>query len=122
MGTALGSGTFYLISSLIILAAVFYLIITNKDNLWTKYSLTLIASGAIGNIIDRLRVGMVVDFLDVDIPDINLLGFHLERWWTFNIADSAISVGMVMLVLYIIFHSRKKQESAPASSMSVSDS
>lgn len=122
MGIALGSGTFYLISSLIILVAVFYLIITNKDNLWTKYSLTLIASGAIGNIIDRLRVGMVVDFLDVDIPDINLLGFHLERWWTFNIADSAISVGMVMLVLYIIFHSRKKQESAPTSSMSVSDS
>ncbi len=122
MGTALGSGTFYLISSLIILVAVFYLIITNKDNLWTKYSLTLIASGAIGNIIDRLRVGMVVDFLDVDIPDINLLGFHLERWWTFNIADSAISVGMVMLVLYIIFHSRKKQESAPTSSTSVSDS
>lgn len=122
MGTALGSGTFYLISSLIILIAVFYLIITNKDNLWTKYSLTLIAAGAIGNIIDRLRIGMVVDFLDVDIPDIDFLGFRLERWWTFNIADSAISIGMIILMLFIIFRPQKKPETAPPSSISVSDS
>jgi len=109
MGTELGSGTFYLVTSSIILAVVIYLIITSRDSLWSRVALTLIAAGAIGNIIDRIRLGMVVDFIDVDIPDINLFGFHLERWWTFNIADSSISIGMVLLLLYILFHPRKKE-------------
>lgn len=54
--------------------------------------LTLIIGGAIGNLVDRLRFGHVVDFIDV----------YYDRWhWpTFNIADSAISVGVVFLILF----------------------
>ena len=51
----------------------------------------LVAGGAVGNLIDRMRVGYVIDFLD----------FHYGRWsWpAFNVADAAISIGVGMLVL-----------------------
>jgi signal peptidase II len=53
--------------------------------------LSLILGGALGNVIDRLRFGQVVDFLD----------FHAGTWhWpAFNVADSAITVGAVLLIL-----------------------
>ncbi len=54
-------------------------------------ALWLILGGAIGNLADRLRLGHVVDFLD----------FHLGGWhfWTFNVADSAITIGAALLIL-----------------------
>lgn len=71
----------------------------------------LIFAGAVGNLIDRvfygvlygeapLFYGRVVDFLDVDIPDIHIGTFVLERWWIFNIADAAVSCGMMLLLLF----------------------
>ncbi|MEM6822920.1 MAG: signal peptidase II [Verrucomicrobiota bacterium] len=53
----------------------------------------MVAGGAIGNLIDRFRHGYVVDFVDVN------LGFM--RWPTFNVADSAISISMVLILLFI---------------------
>ncbi len=58
-----------------------------------RYGLALILGGAIGNMIDRFFYGKVVDFMDLMIGD-----FH---WYIFNIADSAVSIGMIMF----IFHS-----------------
>ena len=55
-------------------------------------ALALVAGGAIGNLIDRLRFGSVVDFIDW------YWGSH--HWYTFNIADSAISTGAVLLVVH----------------------
>jgi len=109
MGTTLGSGTFYLITSLIVLGIVFYLAYTNFNNRFISILLTGIAGGAIGNIIDRIRIGKVADFLDFDIPDINFLGLRLERWWTFNIADAAITVGVIMLLVYMLLHRGQEQ-------------
>ena len=57
-----------------------------------KYGLALILSGAIGNLIDRLFYGKVVDFLDVMIGN-----FH---WYIFNVADSAVTVGMVLFIIH----------------------
>jgi signal peptidase II len=53
--------------------------------------LGLVIGGAVGNVIDRLRFGAVVDFIDFHVA-----GFH---WPAFNIADSAITVGVVLLLL-----------------------
>ena len=53
-------------------------------------ALTLILGGAVGNLIDRLWLGAVIDFLDFHV-----LGYH---WPAFNVADSAISIGAVLLV------------------------
>ena len=57
--------------------------------------LALIFGGAFGNMIDRLRIGHVIDFID----------FHVgtRHWPAFNIADSAITVGMVIFAFYVLF-------------------
>jgi len=55
----------------------------------------LIFGGALGNMIDRIRMGQVIDFIDLYIG-------HLH-WPAFNIADSAISIGMVIFGFYILF-------------------
>ncbi|MGM0453157.1 MAG: signal peptidase II [Thermodesulfobacteriota bacterium] len=57
--------------------------------------LALIFSGAVGNLIDRLRFGKVIDFIDVYVGT-----YH---WPAFNVADSAITVGMVIFGYYILF-------------------
>lgn len=64
---------------------------TPSKHLWTSISLSLILGGALGNLIDRLWRGYVIDFLD----------FHLNTWhWaTFNLADSAIVVGFFIFFL-----------------------
>ena len=63
-----------------------------------RYGLALILSGAIGNLIDRLLYGKVVDFLDLMIGD-----FH---WYIFNVADSSVTIGMVLFIVHsIIFES-----------------
>ncbi len=61
-------------------------------------SLALILGGAVGNLIDRVRLGEVIDFLDVSVSS-----YH---WPAFNVADSAISVGAVM-ILFTMFRRRK---------------
>ncbi|MCX8050453.1 MAG: signal peptidase II [Chlorobi bacterium] len=77
---------------------------------YVQLAFALLLAGAVGNLIDRvfygvlygeapLFYGRVVDFLDVDIPDIRLGDFVLERWWVFNIADAAVSCGMVLLLV-----------------------
>jgi signal peptidase II len=63
---------------------------TMQDRL-AHTGLALILGGALGNLIDRLRLGYVVDFLDVFIGD--------HHWPAFNVADSAICVGVALLVL-----------------------
>jgi signal peptidase II len=67
---------------------------TGKKDNWTRISYICIAGGAIGNLIDRVRLGEVVDFLD----------FYIGRyhWPAFNVADAAISTGAVMLLISLI--------------------
>lgn len=68
----------------------------SKSNMLGISALSLVLGGAVGNFIDRLRFGYVTDFIDV-----RLWGdFH---WPTFNVADSAITVGSIALVFFILF-------------------
>lgn len=62
-----------------------------SDERWTAVGLALILGGAWGNLFDRVRLGRVVDFLD----------FHWQQWhWpAFNVADSAITLGVAVLIL-----------------------
>src|SRR5438477_11388993 len=62
--------------------------------------LALILGGALGNVIDRLRFGQVVDFLDL-----HAFGWH---WPAFNVADSAITVGAGLLILEGFFHEKRR--------------
>lgn len=67
---------------------------------WVAAGLALIAGGAMGNVIDRVRHGWVIDFLH----------FHYEQWYfpAFNVADSAITVGAALLIIDAVFVSRGK--------------
>jgi signal peptidase II len=75
-----------------------------------RVSLTLLLGGAVGNLIDRMFYGVmygegplfygkVVDFLQVDIPDVSLFGELYTHWPVFNIADSCVTVGVVTLLI-----------------------
>ena len=66
---------------------------------WYNLALALIAGGAIGNLIDRIRLGHVIDFLD----------FHVgaSHWPAFNVADSAITVGVVLFILRNLVFDRR---------------
>ncbi len=65
-------------------------------------ALALIAGGAIGNVIDRVRLGAVVDFLDFYVA-----GYH---WPAFNVADSAITVGVTLFLLANFLEERQKKQ------------
>ena len=81
-----------------LLGTIFYRL--HPADLWGQLTVSSIFGGAIGNLIDRLRYGEVIDFLDFQVN-----GYH---WPAFNVADSAISVGVVSLL--IIFALDKKKE------------
>jgi signal peptidase II len=76
------------------------LIVRNPGRGLLCLGLALILGGALGNLIDRLRFGHVVDFLDF-----HALGWH---WPAFNVADSAICVGAVILILEGFVHHEKR--------------
>jgi signal peptidase II len=83
---------------LIIILYFFYLLIKTQDKIF-QFTLVLILAGAIGNFIDRIFRGFVIDFIDVYIGR-----FH---WPAFNIADSCISVGFVIMMINILFLNKK---------------
>ncbi len=66
---------------------------------------SMILGGAVGNLIDRLFRGGVVDFLDSDFPD-----FIMERWPIFNVADSSVVVALTILIIYYIFFEKKEKD------------
>ena len=114
MGTNFGSSTYYLISSIFILMFVFYYIYANRNKAFFAYPMAFIAGGAIGNIIDRIRLGRVIDFLDFDFFDIRIGDYLIERWWTFNIADAAITCSIIYLVIYMLFFHKSHKDINPA--------
>jgi len=115
LGTSFGSSNYYLISSLAILLFVIYYLYVNRCIIRIAYPLSFTAGGAIGNIIDRIRIGRVIDFIDVDFFNINILGYNLDRWWTFNVADAAISCSIVFLIATLIFGPRPDDKAASRS-------
>jgi signal peptidase II len=70
---------------------------TGSAGMTTHIAFGLILGGAIGNIADRMRLAYVVDFIDF-------------RWWpVFNVADSAISIGVIVLLIRMLIHDKKAQ-------------
>ena len=71
------------------------------DQKLASFSLALILAGAVGNLIDRIRLGEVIDFLDVY--------WRSHHWPAFNIADSAITVGVILLLWEMWKEDRRKR-------------
>lgn len=87
---------FITISLVASVALTIWLLRLPKQAFWQAVSLALILGGAIGNLIDRVAYGYVVDFL--------LVYYQTWHWPAFNVADSAISVGAVMLLVDSLKH------------------
>ncbi|MDH4227000.1 MAG: signal peptidase II [Deltaproteobacteria bacterium] len=84
--------------SIVALGVIAYMLKQSVSKL-TDVSLSLIAGGAVGNLIDRVRFSSVVDFLDFHVK-----GYH---WPAFNIADTAITSGVVLTLVAIVFSKDK---------------
>lgn len=104
-GLELGSQLYLAIFSLLASLGVFYYLYKVRgESLAIRASLALILGGAIGNLIDRVFYGVFFDEAPlfygrvVDFIDVNLL--HLSRFGIFNIADAAVSTGVVLLLIF----------------------
>lgn len=85
-------------------ALIWMLAQTKREDRWMRIALTGVIGGALGNLIDRVRFGEVVDFLDVYVND-----WH---WPTFNVADSFITCGLIVLLLVTARSQEPTEESA----------
>ncbi len=92
---------FLLVSAVAVLVILVVLSRLRDDQRGSAVSLSLIFSGALGNLIDRVRLGEVIDFLDVYWK-----GHH---WPAFNVADSAICVGVFLLAIEMVLEERREK-------------
>jgi len=96
-GAAFGSfkslgSSFFIIVAVAAIGFVLYLLMKRTYN---TFGLSLILGGAVGNLIDRILYGQVVDFVDFSIGS-----YH---WPAFNVADSALTVGIILILLTSVF-------------------
>lgn len=98
---------FYAVTVIAVIMIGFYLRTTPLNHYLTRLGLVMILAGAIGNFIDRVHLGYVIDFVDVEW---NILGWKHD-FAIFNVADIAINLGVVCLILDMIIHREKKTES-----------
>ena len=86
-----GAETLFIVLPILITVYLFYLLKSEEfQDKFSQIALFLIIAGAVGNIIDRIFRGYVVDFID----------FHLNgmHWYVFNIADSSVTIGLIFLL------------------------
>ncbi len=90
---------------------IVYLYVIRNQKFTLKLAIAFILGGAIGNLIDRMFYGIfygyaplfygkVVDFLDFDFFNVTIFGRSYDRWPIFNIADSAVTIGVIILLFF----------------------
>jgi len=105
-GIQLGNKTlFTILIGIASLAILYYLNKIRGELFPARFALALIFGGALGNLLDRIAFGKVVDFLDFEFFD-----FIMHRWPVFNVADMAITIGMVILIVIVLLDRGQDQE------------
>ena len=99
---------FHIVSIVALIIIIVYIVKTPPLEKLTPIALSLVVGGIFGNGLDRVRFGSVTDFLSVHVQDKFLWGVRLE-WPAFNVADSAITVAMVLLIISVL---KKKERSS----------
>jgi len=103
-----------------------YLYTVRKKSLSLKIAIALILGGAVGNVIDRMFYGLiydyaplfygkVVDFFDFDFFNFSIFGRSYDRWPIFNIADAAVSIGVLILLFFYKHHEAEDKKSRETS-------
>ncbi len=99
-----GARWFFVALTVVVCAGVLWYMFKDKcHSLWMYWSLGVVVSGGLGNLIDRVRFGYVVDFIEP-----TFMNFAV-----FNIADSAVTLGAISLVIYLVcdlFKSKKEEK------------
>ena len=91
---------FFLGVSLLAMGVILWMVFRlPQDQKLELFALSLIFGGALGNVIDRARLGEVIDFIDVY--------YRTYHWPAFNVADSAITIGVILLVSRLVFVKEK---------------
>src|SRR5690606_5981607 len=102
---------FFTIIAIAVAAVLVIWLRRNPATLWRQnLAFSLILAGAVGNVIDRLIFGYVIDFIDVYLND-----WH---WPAFNIADMAITIGAVLMLIEAFFEREDEREDEPEESRS----
>ena len=126
-GTRIGGQNFYTFISILAIGIILWFFFKTSDKeISLKVGLSLVLGGAIGNLIDRFRFGEVVDFLDFEFFNISLppakiaflrfSGFYLDRWPVFNLADSFVLIGMILVVVHLLFSKESPTAETPQNS------
>ena len=100
-----GQITLTVLSVFMTLVLVYFFWLERNSHLIMKLSLSLIISGALGNLVDRILAGKVVDFLHIKI------GSYWE-WYIFNIADTSVSIGMILFIIHSFYIQDNTSEKA----------
>ena len=103
-GTFQGRNGIFIIVGLLAIVFIFIYYSRFKENTWMKISLGLILGGAVGNLTDRLFFGSVTDFIRIRLT-------HSFWWPNFNIADSGVTVGAIILIIVLFKDSYKAEKS-----------
>jgi len=109
-----------------------YLYIERTKSLSLRIALAMILGGAIGNLIDRTFYGIiydyapvfygkVVDFFDFDFFNFTIFGRNYDRWPIFNIADTSVTIGVLILLLFYRHHKKEGIEPVDEESLTTSE-
>ncbi|ELV2912816.1 TPA: lipoprotein signal peptidase [Staphylococcus pseudintermedius] len=91
---------FYIITIIVLIALIVFYIKEAKNNMLMQIAISLLFSGALGNFIDRVSIGEVVDFIDTVI-----FGYDFP---IFNIADASLTIGVVLLIIVLLKDQNQK--------------
>lgn len=116
-----------LFSIIAVIGLLYYLYSVREQSFSLRFALAMILGGAVGNLIDRLFYGIfygygslfygkVVDFLDFDFFNVTIFGRSYERFPVFNVADSAVTIGVLILILFYNRHVKEAEHSAVTAS------
>jgi signal peptidase II len=108
-GSSIWTRVILIVGSVLIIGLIAWLLVAGRDaSAVNAAGLALLLGGAAGNLTDRIVHGAVTDFLEVWV---RFLPFSLfNPWPTFNIADAGVTVGALLLLYDVIFHSQKAKQ------------
>jgi signal peptidase II len=96
------TGLFVIVAAIVV-PALFYFYVTLPHTPWfVRLSFGLLLGGTLGNLIDRVRMGYVVDFVDFGIGNL--------RWPSFNVADASFVVGTIVVAAYVLFWQQEEPQ------------
>jgi signal peptidase II len=90
---------FIVITVVVVIGIAVSLVRIGRQQPWTSLGLSLVLGGAVGNFIDRVRTGEVVDFFD----------FTLIHFPIFNVADAAITIGVALMLLDVFLETKRRR-------------